>query len=578
MVLEYGLDLDFDSTLLAGQGDGLALTGRLVLQATLRLRVLASGGQGVHLGVDLPAVRSAHWTLAGEPVPQELARQEYLDGRQGVVLLEPDGRVTGLRFPADSPRPFANLLESLFRQAQAPVEPGRTTWSPVVEGAFGVTRGHFRVDTCDPRECRVTMSRTAGDYQRFFLVGPAFQFERGSGQGDQSFTVTADGVLSRVETRERVALVRSGQEVAVAALSARLVLRRRGWETPRPSSVMDQAWVQARDLPDRSRENALRTRAAGMTLQQLRADVLRYGNGGKVPRHERWLWQVTGLLKLQPELCEALADLFRDPSLEGAGKALVLDLLANTGHGPAQAVLRQLLSAEDVRARDDYPALVQRYLLVRQPDDASLDFLEARFRGQDGPDSRYAAVGALGAALERSAPRDPEGTLRRALSLRDGLRHSANATEQRALVTALGNAGLPEVQEEIVTQTRAPDTGVRAAAATALRKLHDPAATDRLLELTVSDADATVQDAALRSLAQHTPAAAQLASLATALAAAPLAEQNQRSLVHLLRDWSLRLPPGQVLPVVEALQRRGVSDRALGHELQDLEARLRQGP
>lgn len=576
-MLEYDLDLDYDSALHAGGDDGLTVNGRLQLTATLRVRVLASGGQGIHVGVDVPEIRSAHWTLLGEEVPEEHARQAYLAGHRAVVLLDPGGSVEGLRFPPNTPRPFANVVEALVRQAQAPVEPGHNQWTRIVGGAFGHARSHYRVESCTPLTCNLSMERTALDYQGAPLGASGVRFDRVVGEGWLRVTLSQDGHVTGTSTRERLALVQDSREVASAALSARLVLKRRGWETPQSSFLPADGWQQAHELSDRSRENALRLRAAGMTLEQLRADVLHHGNGGKVPRHQRWLWQVTGLLKLHPEFCASLVSLFHDPTLQGPGKALVLDLLANTGHAQAQEALREILGNGDVRSRADYPMLVQRYLLVREPDVASVDFLESRYRGKEAADTRFAAVGALGAALERLAPRDPGTAQQRALALRDDLRAAADPTERRALVTALGNAALPEVLGDILAQTRVDETAVRVAAAGALRKLHEPAATDRLVEMVSLDPDPAVQGAALRALGQHAPSPAQLTHLATALETAPLSQPSFRPLVHLLRDFHRRIPSAHLLPVAEALKRRGVPDNALAHELEELLARLRQG-
>jgi hypothetical protein len=56
-------------------------------------------------------------------------------------------------------------------------------------------------------------------------------------------------------------------------------------------------------------------RIGDMTIEKLTADVVKYGNGGRMPFHTQWVWQATGLLKAHPEECWKLVDVFNSPDL-----------------------------------------------------------------------------------------------------------------------------------------------------------------------------------------------------------------------------------------------------------------------
>lgn len=330
-------------------------------------------------------------------------------------------------------------------------------------------------------------------------------------------------------------------------------------------------------VADAAHEDLLRRRTGDMTFERARADLLRWGRGGRMPDHNRWLWRVTGLLELRPELARDFADLVRGGALGPPGDALVFDLLANVGHPEAQAALRELIADPALRGRADAPGLVQRLVLLRDPEPETVDFLAARYAAEDGP-SRRATAAALGATLGRLAERDPARVAAPADRLVRDLGAASDPDERRALLTAAGNAGLDSFVPEVRRALAAPAPEVRAAAARALRRMGGPAETDALLATLTADEDAAVQRAAATALAERSLTDEQLLALAEALGrGAPLPPEAVHPLIASLVRQADALGPEGVLPALEALAARPDLDREAGHrvvaELRRLRAR-----
>ena len=219
-----------------------------------------------------------------------------------------------------------------------------------------------------------------------------------------------------------------------------------------------------------------------------------------------WRSAAFTLLRLNPKECEALATVFEDEAATDDRRVLVLDLLAGAGSFEAQVVIRRLLALQVAR-RDSrqFTTFVQRLAIVESPDGPTLRFLMSVYAESrnEVPEVRAACAYALGAASGQAfAGGDPDAAVRASDVLRRDLLSVGAPLEKSALVTALGNAGVPSDAMVITRFTVDPDPSVRCAAALALRKLNLPEARTQLIGL-VADRDPKVAQSALAALTEH---------------------------------------------------------------------------
>jgi hypothetical protein len=221
---------------------------------------------------------------------------------------------------------------------------------------------------------------------------------------------------------------------------------------------------------------------------------------------EVWRGAAFVLLRLNPKECEALALVFEDESTSDERRGVVLDLLAGAGTFEAQIVIRRLLAlAVARRSNRTFAGFVQRLGFVESPDGPTLRFLMSVYAESRGEphDVRAACAYALGAAAGRAfAAGDPEAAVRASDVLRRDLLSAGIIIEKCALLTAVGNAGVPTDVMVITRFTQDAEAPVRAAAALALRKILVPEATAQLVALLV-DREIKVAQSALLALADH---------------------------------------------------------------------------
>jgi hypothetical protein len=530
--LVYALDYRQEGTLPAAADARVA--GKAHLAGELRVEVL-SGPQAPVLEVRFAALRVAQWEWAGSDAGAHEAFRGALEGGVAWVETTPQGAVVAVRVHDESSRPVGRIVDRLFRQLQVlGREPAHAeTWTTVVDTGFGRCPTRFEVRS-GPHGDTIGVSR---DARQCLEPAPIFGGAEGEISGQASATLSLlGGVVERAQSRERVQI--GGESSRMAALSDALDLKllsvRRG--TPRPAEVADKALATAPSA--RAQENAWALRAAGLTFEQLMADLELHGAGGRMPQHDKWLWRATGLLRLHPERAQELAEFCLRQGTPDAARALAVDLLVNVGHAHAQSALRAVLTSAELRQAPAFGGLLQRTGLLASPEPATVGTVLGLFREPASAAERRAVSATLGAMAQRSAG-SPEHRAAASAAV-DALLEALPAAEgddARALVTGLGNAAPPAGLEPLLAASMAPEPGLRAASARALRSYTDESSGVRLAEL-MGDTAPAVQQAALSALRERermSPAA--LRVLAALVASGAVADDSAPGLIRLVAQW-----------------------------------------
>ena len=538
----------------AAGGDNV--DGAILLRGELAVAVAERDADGAYvLAVTLPTVTHLAWRVMGTDVPPEEAIGRYFTGQRVYLAVDATGAPGELRFPPETPRPFAQVVTPLVRQAfPRPGPAGAERWSEVAATGLGRAATRWEVgERTAPGTLVLSAAREAADYEEQEIVSGVAS-DALAGQGRGTFAL-AGGRLERVAAREHLEVLAAGARVAMADVSVRLDYLR---TEPAGGNLAAADAVPLAALPDTARDNALEKRMRGMTFEQLAADLRRFGPGGVMPRHNAWLWRTTGWLHRYPERTGEVAALFWDPAVGPAGQALVLDLLASVGHGPAQGALRGILDDERVSQRFDYHANLQRLVLVSHPEPATVALVQRQYTARVGDDAGRAAAVTLGAMAARGVL-DADGIVRGLVADLDG---AVVLDDQRALVRALGASRSPVAEEALAARLRDPRAILRAEAARALATWDDPRAGALLADAVARERDPVGQKWGLVALAEHPPTPAALDALAALLARGDLDGSNVYEALRLAEKAAAALGPQAVWPVAQALRSAGVGDRA----------------
>lgn len=221
---------------------------------------------------------------------------------------------------------------------------------------------------------------------------------------------------------------------------------------------------------------------------------------------EVWRGAAVWLLRLNARESELLAQVFEDEPTRDDTRLLILDLFAAAGTFEVQAILRRLLSlAVARRSNRVFASFVQRLGFVEDPDGPTLRYLmsvyaEARGEPEEIRSACAYALGACAGHAHRAG--DEDAAVRATEMLRRDLFLVGTPSQKRALVLALGNAGLTTDLPAIVRAANDLEPQVRAAAAAALRKIDDREARAQLVSMLI-DADTRVGESAILALSEH---------------------------------------------------------------------------
>jgi HEAT repeat protein len=524
------------------QASGAVLAGELTLKAKLKLRSYGTGygpdGQHTLLAVGLEQCSGALRLLGQDVWPTPNACDAHFRGH--ALLAEIDGRgVIHRVLPApDAPALVNDTLQTLLAELSTTVEPPARSWRATETTPHGLAVSDYSL-TGEWHDPVVRLQRKRARYDAL-NVSAGLEAVQQQVTATQRIHLASEGHWLELMGSERVRAQQGGRDVLQVATE--LELRFQSRDAAEQNSP-DLAKRKPRALADRgthaqTERQMLARRTQGLTLEEAQRTLVEFGNAGQVPEHSRFLWRLTGLLKLDPKGCQKLEPLFLDRAATTQRKALLLDVLADVGHPEAQASLRRLLESEQAKTDPNYALLLQRLSFVKHPEPESVRWVEARYdRGAQQGDwnERHASAYTLGSLAEELAKSGRTSEVSRInATLRRNLSQAGSARETAHALNALGATGNPDNLRIILDQTTSSHGAVRAAAVFALDRLDSPEAGHALVEL-VSDPLVAVQSRALRGLEARRLSNAELYGIAEDVRAGALHRQNVRALVDLGR-------------------------------------------
>lgn len=530
------------------------VAGVIDLRASLSLRDDVRGRRTL---LTVEEVQALTWTVDARAVEGGVAR---LEGAQALVTWDARGAASAVEVPETTSAEVARLLRTLALSLQTPM--GAADGAPL-ESPYGRVRVHV---SGSPQTGAAEWANA--DY---LSVSGARDDSAVRGQGALRYTREA-GLLVEAHYREELVVSDARSDLFSAELALDL-MPHDGADPVHADPWPQGGLVGAAQVASSAAGRALEGRAAGLTFEQLLRDVVAQRDSGRMPEHERWLWRASGRLLLEPQHASTLGQACVDGTLEGPGRALALDLLANVGHPPAQAAVRQVLGHPTVVAGADYPTLLQHAVLIEAPEAATLSFFEERVASLAGL-PRRAAVVTLGALVGRARVVDPDLAAAHSEGLRAALESAQDPTDQRAVLMALGNARDTLAEPRIRERVASPGAGVRAAALRALGWLSGSADSRRLLvERALHDEDGGARSEALGALARLGATADELGQLAAAVRGGSVARADLGVLANFARRCALNQGQSDaLLALIEALLAHPLLPRDLGHQLAQLRA------
>ena len=516
------------------------LAGSVNAQAELVLRSYGKAGDVHVLGLSLAHISQLEWEVLGERVVKDDKLLATFDEREAFLEVQPDGRIRQTFFASDTPTEFRGFVQWLAPQLQFVLPHGEAEWSAqrwqvAEDTSHGRARSAYTLAGSAP----LTLARVRASYES--LLVDDIQKLKYTSDDRAEARCAAEGHLEHIDSHIKLDVSEEGEAAMSFESSFALELKS---VTDGPARNMLALHGQAFQgyaptaTPDTESANhtALVNRVGKLSAGQMVSDVLEFANGGRMD--QKWLWQATGLLQLNPEACAELAAVFDDPGFTAKGRGLILDLLASAGSDEAQAALRKLLDSKAAGSDETERAILfNRVGLVSEANADTAEFVKQHFEAlKEKPLSpmRVASAYALGsvASQQRELGNKAQAEALNA-TLVDTLEEASAPEEKAVMLRAMGNAAMPENVDTLAEYTRHASSDVRAAAATALRDTHTETSMQALLEL-LKDPEWPVQQAALATLSGYTLPAAEAQQVEDLVVSGVVGSRNDPLLVTVL--------------------------------------------
>jgi hypothetical protein len=545
----YRLDYRADSKLVSQVG-AEPLSGEAAVTGELVLRGLPPQQGRLRVALSFQNVTRNTMTVFGQALlPDPQAAADALIGREAVLELFPRGAPEALLIDPDENPLFTNLIQTLAGELQVQLQDGEA-WTAEEKTFRGVAPTAYRVLFEGGGALALHKARTA--YPQPLGLG-----ELGASPTlESSFEIALrDGHLETVEAHERLeGHDRDGRPRGATGFTLSLSLLRHGPASAgAPALTLRRVPVATPVASASLEERLLEQQIDGLTSEQLEADLRLHARGGIIPEHNHFLLQAVGLLTRDPSLCAKLVTLFQGDEATYRGRALLLDLLANTGTDAAQAAFLEALRTPGLARDPSYDNLLSRLVLLKTPNAKTAQALTALYRTDDAHRPMTTVVlGSVAFGLARIGQPSEAAPIGRLLEA--DLQRAKDPDTREALLIGLGNAGLEAQLPSVVAFANDASPRVRRAVASALRKTPTSQAREGLLSL-VGDPEPKVQKTALRSLGEFPLDAATLARLDAQVRQGALSPYSYDQLVTLLTPH-LSTQPAAVALLRSLLTRR----------------------
>jgi hypothetical protein len=538
------------SGMLASQGEGadkgqtqapmktqVALEGELVLAS---FGAPSAGSGGTSSGGDTlllarfeklsrVEVRAVEQSL----VPSLDAARGELEGHSAELVIKPNGEISDVRFRANDPALFRYLMQALATELVLDLREG-SAWTSEIDGPSGRGPVKFSRDKDKP----LVITRTRERYSQL-AAWPMGSLPQQLASGGQ-ITLRDDGVLEQIRDDESLEAARPGQRRDISSKTKLALTHKaeRAFDAQKPPEGYDQTMIPPEGAAEteEQRKARLERRTEGVTLAAVVGDIRLHA---AVPKMSgRWAWVAEGYFQLHPEKCGELVEQMK--GWDVASKAVAVDLLMNADTEASQSALVRAFKENVIAPGIEWAYLAQRLGQVQRPTVAfatwvSTAYADAKRKNGGANDvaRRRGLALALGGVVYHLSNTD------RALArkLDDPLVIDLYATkdplEREALLLALGNAALEEDASAIRLYAREDQPYVRAAAATALRRLDSGEIRGTLLAL-FADKELDVQRQALGSLDRRDLTQDELAKMRAVVDDDKLAHDNAPLLVNFL--------------------------------------------
>jgi hypothetical protein len=492
----------------------IALDGRLVISS------YGPDGDATALAARFEGLTRADIELLGKnAMPSIEAARKELEGHTVELIVTKSGDISDVRFRADDPALFRHLMTSVVRELALDLRaPQAAAWTaPASVGPSGSGPAEFVRHPDQP----FVVKRTRSQYDAISAWPNGTPAPPQKLSNVSEIKLESSGALQELDEHESFEATRpDGQSEITSTTSLRLTKQS---ERPFDATQRPEGFVPAHMLAafeqtetEEQKRKRLAERTAGVTLASVVADIRVHAAAPK-ETGLRWAWLAQGFLELHPEVCDQLVAQMRGFAPDEKG--MTLDLLMSVDHPHAQEAIVAAFENTDLILPNEQAPLMQRFIVLARPTNETASYVARRYAkakaAHDDPTRRAAAV-SLGALVNGVAKTDRAFARQLDDALVLDLYAAKDPRDREVLLLALGNAGLEEDAIAIRLASRDASPAVRAAVATALRRLDGPEIRATLLQL-LADPDTRVQLDALSSLDRREPTEEDLAIIDAAI-------------------------------------------------------------
>jgi len=444
--------------------------------------------------------RAEIWAGGQDLVKQGVVKS-FEKGRLFTVLDE-NGSIKDVYASTDMEGIVDQVLQLIIGELDVRIQ-NEASWTEHQSGILG--DGMVEYAFVENKDRQLNLKRTRTNYDLLYSFDADHSLEGLAINSNTKITLHQDGYLLSVLGEELTKLQFSDsvpyQMYWLLKLEHLAVETKGATERPLLSDAeKTRKLPKMKDIKAVAEKRALQARSGSMTPEKFISNMVKFGGGGMMPNHKRWLWETIALLKLHPELCLALPGLLDTQSFSNDGQVLLVNLMTLVGHDEAQTAMRQMLSHSTFTESPSFARFVEETTMFEKPNDKTIEFLQDLQVTGDSASIQAAASNGLGkAARVLSANGRHADAVELGQEIMTRVQNANDANERRDYLVAMANARLDEFVPDLIEEASHKDGAVRGAAIDALGYSKKPEVRAKLWDY-AEDGDSWIRKRSLAAL------------------------------------------------------------------------------
>ena len=503
----YGISYDSSTSVsfISTGEDSRTMKGKMNCDAEFSISPFDKKNSTVLASFIFEKVNKCSFTLNGQELFKTKDILEHIFyNRKAFIEIKPNGKIENIFFNKNEDSVFVSTVKLFLGDTQFIVKNG-FSWKYKEKNQHGISTVSYKKSKNLFDSLYI---KSVDDYEKIHSITTPIETLSRSINGKMEIDFS-DGIIQKYNGFQKI-LIKNKNKVELFNLSTKVNLKLKNIKFFHSGySVADIRQLTSSNIgtiqiDEKTQRKILKKAAKEMTLTEMQATLSRYSQTGTIYEKGLFIRRSVAYLKLYPEKCNEIYNLFISEGTSSEARVLAMGILASAGHQQAQNAMRAVLKNKNIKNDIYYSVYLQNFTVVKNPDQATVQFVRNEFnkalKSKKNLTSSSLTLGAVAGKLRKNGEKKTALEIKN--SLENLLKKSKTDKDKERFIDALGNTGFASNVNIAEKYIDSPNNRIRASLTNIVRFNQTKEGEELLFKL-AKDKDRLVKMQAINALAGY---------------------------------------------------------------------------